>query len=383
MFGPIRLWRRFCGLALCCLVLGLGGASCSTGGSSSPTTVPLKVTSVDITAGPALTGHTCGSPFTETYTATFHFPATHAGGQVTFQYTTNNGRSSTPASLTVPAGQTTATYQFTWSGALPADHTAPGAGGIMVTSPNTLTSQMIAPSGSCTIGTSSAFQVTSVEISTSPALNGLACGAQVTETYTAIFHLAPNGPGGTMAFQYTTNNGRSSTNATLHVAAGQTTATYQFTWSGPLPADHTAPGNGGVVVTSPNAVTSPLVAPSGSCSTGASPAFQVTRIALSASPSLTGNACGTQFTETYTAVFSIAPNGPGGTIVFRYTTNNGRSNSSDISLHAAAGQTTVAYQFTWKGVLPADHTAPGIGIVTMSAPNRGASPPAIPSGSCR
>jgi hypothetical protein len=388
MFGQYGSLRRFCRMVLFCLVLGLGLAACGnsggTGGNSStPTTVPLKVMSVDVTVGPSLNGQTCGSPFTETYTATFHFPANHAGGPVQFQYTTDNGRGSTPASLTVPAGQTSATYQFTWSGQLPADHTAPGNGGIMVNSPNSLTSQMVAPSGSCTTVAPSAFQVTSVEISTSPSLNGHTCGSQFTEVYTATFHLAPNGPGGTIVFQYTTDNGRgTSPNVSLPVAAGQTSATYQFTWSGQLPADHTAPGPGGVMVSSPNALTSPLVAPSGSCSTGTPSAFQVTKMELSASPSLTGQACGTQFTETYTAVFHIAPNGPGGTIVFQYTTDNGRSNSPSMSLHVAAGQTTATYQFTWSGKLPADHTAPGIGIVLMSAPNQGESPAAIPSGTC-
>ncbi len=271
MFGQHGYLRRFCGMVLFCLVLGLGLAACGNGGgtagnSPTPTAVPLKVTSVDITVGPSLNGHTCGSQFTETYTATFHFPANNTGGQVQFQYTTNNGRSSTPASLTIPAGQTSATYNFTWSGQLPADHTAPGNGGVMVTSPNSLTSQLVAPSGSCTTVAPSAFQVTSIDLSASPSLTGLACGSQFTETYTATFHIAPNGPGGTIVFQYTTDNGRGSTNATLNVTAGQTTATYQFTWSGKLPADHTAPGTGIVLMSAPNQGESPAAIPSGSCS---------------------------------------------------------------------------------------------------------------------
>ena len=271
MFGQHGSLRRVCRMVLFCLVLGLSLAACGNGGgnagnSSTPTTVPLKVLSVDITVGPSLKGHTCGSQFTETYTATFHFPANTAGGQVQFQYTTDNGRGSTPASLTIPAGQTSATYQFTWSGQLPADHTAPGNGGVMVTSPNSLTSQLVAPSGSCTTVAPSAFQVTSIDLSASPPLNGLACGSQFTETYTATFHIAPNGPGGTIVFQYTTNNGRGSTNATLNVTAGQTTATYQFTWSGKLPADHTAPGTGIVLMSAPNQGESPAAIPSGSCS---------------------------------------------------------------------------------------------------------------------
>jgi len=273
MFGQHGSLRRFCSIVLFFLVLCLSLAACGNGGGSgnggsspTPTAVPLKVTSVEIAIGPSLNGHTCGSQFTETYTATFHFLAKNVGGQVQFQYTTNNGRGSTPASLTIAAGQTSATYQFTWSGQLPADHTAPGPGGVMVTSPNALTSQMVAPSGSCTTAAPSAFQVTSIDLSASPSLAGIACGTQFTETYTATFHIAPNGPGGTIVFQYTTNNGRGSTNATLNVPAGQTTATYQFTWSGKLPADHTAPGIGIVLMSAPNQGESPAAIPSGSCS---------------------------------------------------------------------------------------------------------------------
>lgn len=271
MFGQYGSLRRFCRMVLFLLVFGLGLAACgggggNAGGSPTPTSVPLKVTSVDIAVGPSLNGHTCGSQFTETYTATFHFPANNVGGQVQFQYTTDNGRSSTQAGLTIPAGQTSATYQFTWSGQLPADHTAPGNGGVMVSSPNAFTSPLVAPSGSCSTGTPSAFQVTSIDLSASPSLGGIACGSQFTETYTATFHIAPNGPGGTIVFQYTTDNGRLSSNATLNVPAGQTTATYQFTWSGKLPADHTAPGIGIVLMSAPNQGESPQAVPSGSCS---------------------------------------------------------------------------------------------------------------------
>ncbi|MGZ3715513.1 MAG: hypothetical protein ACXVA4_08840, partial [Ktedonobacterales bacterium] len=73
-------------------------------------------------------------------------------------------------------------------------------------------------------------------------------------------------PGGTIQFEYTINNGRGSNPASVAVAPGQTTASYAFQWSGNLPADHTYPGPGGVLVTSPNALTSARVAPSGACS---------------------------------------------------------------------------------------------------------------------
>jgi hypothetical protein len=238
--------------------------------NTSTSSVPLKVTRVDMTVSPSsLSNYACGTNMTVTYTATFHFPDQNAGGQIKFEYTNTNGRSSSEASLNVPAGQTTATYHFTWSGQLPADHTEPGRGGVMVTSPNAYTSQLIAPSGACSTSTttSAPFKVNSVDISTSPSITGHACGSLLVETYTAVFHIEPGGPGGSIVFQYTINNGRSSSqNISLPVTAGQTTATYHFTWSGQLHSDHTEPGRGGVMVTSPNAYTSQLVAPSGVCS---------------------------------------------------------------------------------------------------------------------
>ena len=66
-------------------------------------------------------------------------------------------------------------------------------------------------------------------------------------------------------------------------------------------------------------------------STKSSTPFQVTSIGVSAGPNLSGYRCGTTFTESYTATFTLAPGGPGGTILFQYTTNNGRSSSATNS----------------------------------------------------
>ena len=175
----------------------------------------------------------------------------------------NNGRSQTNASVIVSQGQTTKTYTFTSSGNVGGEYAYPGVAQVLVTSPNVARSPQVQPSGSCS---AAAFQVTSVDMEVSPtSIAGLACGTQTTVTYTATFHLAPGGPGGAIQFEYTTNNGRSSTNASITVTAGQATATYSFSWSGQLPADHTSPGLGGVMVSSPNQVGSPMVAPTGSC----------------------------------------------------------------------------------------------------------------------
>jgi hypothetical protein len=227
----------------------------------------FQVTGVTMAVSPSsIAGLACGTNLTVTYTATIAVAANGPGGTVQFTYTTTNGRGDAPASVGFNPGQTSKTYSFTWSGALPADHTAPGPGGIQITSPNQLTSQLVAPTGQC-VSSTAAFQVTGVTMTVSPtSIQGVACGTNVTVTYTATITVAANGPGGTVQFLYTTTNGRSQNPASVVFSAGQTSKTYSFTWSGALPADHTAPGQGGIQITSPNQITSQTVAPTGQCS---------------------------------------------------------------------------------------------------------------------
>ncbi|MGO8946399.1 MAG: hypothetical protein ACLQUY_01790 [Ktedonobacterales bacterium] len=277
-------------LALAWKALGLGllgsallFCACGTGSNSSatstatttaptattaatPTLTPLKVSSVDlVVTPPSVAGATCGTSATFTYTATFHIPAGTAGGTIAFMYTVTNGRGTTEASVTVGPGQTTQTYTFSSSGILPSDHTYPGIAEVLVTSPNSVTSPQVLVAGSCT--PPGAFKVSSITMAVTPSsIAGDSCGNQITVTYTATFHLAAGSPGGTIDFMYTVNNGRGSTNASVVAGPGQSTATYTFTWSGALPADHTYPSLGGVITSSPNVVNSPLVQPTGMCS---------------------------------------------------------------------------------------------------------------------
>jgi hypothetical protein len=235
--------------------------------TSSTTRAPLKIIAVNMTVTPtSIAGLACGTNVTVTYTATFQANANNAGGTVDFDYTVNNGRSETPASINFNPGETTTTYNFKWSGSLPADHTYPGLGGIQVISPNQLTATPVAPLGQCT-SPAAAFQVTRVDMTVTPAsIQGMACGTTVTVTYTATIHVAANSPGGTVQFTYTTDNGRGSTPASVTFSPGQTVQTFKFTWSGALPADHTSPGLGGIQISSPNQLTSSMVKPTGTCS---------------------------------------------------------------------------------------------------------------------
>jgi hypothetical protein len=276
--------RSFLGIVFICLAIfslaacggngGNGSGSAPTASATStpvptpsPTAVSFMVTSVDLVVNPtSIAGTVCGSSASFTYTATFHLPANTAGGTIQFSYTLNNGRSQTNANVAVGAGETTKTYIFTSSGTLPPDHTYPGIAEVLVSSPNAISSPQVKPAGVCAIG-AGAFMVTSIEMAVSPtSIAGIACGTPLTVTYTATFHIAANSPGGTIQFTYTVNNGRSSPSASVTVGPGQTTATYPFSWSGNLPPDHTYPGLGGVITSSPNAVHSPLVVPAGTCS---------------------------------------------------------------------------------------------------------------------
>lgn len=275
------LVQRFATLAAVVVVLALVGslamvfyaARQTNGGTGSPhppstsstNHVPLSVTSVSMSVTPgSIAGISCGTNVTVTYTALFHVKPGSVGGTVKFNYTVNNGRGQTPASITFSPGQASKAYTFTWKGALPFDHTYPGLGGVQVTSPNQLTSQLVKPAGQCM---SASFRVTSIAMAVSPAsLQGLSCGTSLVVTYTATIHVAPHSSGGTVRFNYTINNGRGQTPASITFGPGQTVRTYTFTWRGMLPFDHTYPGPGGVQVTSPNQLTSALVAPTGMCS---------------------------------------------------------------------------------------------------------------------
>lgn len=252
------------------------------------------------------------------------------------------------------------------------------------TTTNSTATSTASPSHSSSSTSTVPLKVIGVDISLSvPSISNINCGANITENYSAVFHFPANNGGGTVTFQTTTNNGRSNQPASLTIRPQQTSATYTFSQSGQTNSDNVFPGRGGVQVTAPNAYTSSLVAPLGSCrsATTASP-FWVTGIGLVAGPEVTGHRCETQFTEHYMATFHIAAGSPGGSIVFRYTTDNGRSSSANVSLPVAVGQTTATYTFQWSGTLPQSHTAPGIGIVMTSAPNQITSPSATPPGGC-
>ena len=110
----------------------------------------FTVTSIDMSVTPTTTSTwKCGSFIQVVYNAVFHVVSGPNGGTIVFYYTINNGRSQTMEQLTILPGQYLSNFTFSWQGSLPPDHTYPGPGGVLVTSPNSLLSQMVFPTGTC------------------------------------------------------------------------------------------------------------------------------------------------------------------------------------------------------------------------------------------
>lgn len=143
----------FCLLIALLLLCGCAtskGTAALTDSAQSSASQAFKVTGVDVGTNSAnIATWFCGSFIQVVYNATFHITPGPYGGTIHFAYTLNNGRSQTVEQLSIIPGQTMSSYLFTWQGALPADHTYPGAGGVQVNSPNMIASKTIAPIGKC------------------------------------------------------------------------------------------------------------------------------------------------------------------------------------------------------------------------------------------
>ncbi|MBA2287420.1 MAG: hypothetical protein H0W02_18260, partial [Ktedonobacteraceae bacterium] len=268
----------------CLMALALVACGSDTGSSATPTattpasttgpisgstptaaTVPIHIASITTTVSPSsFSGITCGSRVNFVFTSTVTVNAGQSGG--TMSYIWNIINKSTSGNITFKAGDTSKTIQYTFSNVMVAPDSASYVhGSLSVTNAgSTMTSSQATPSGTCKHNTA-AFHITSIGLSVSPSsIAGRACNTSITLTYTATFHIVANSPGGTIHFMWTTNNGRGSTEASVLVGAGVTLRTYTWSVTGTLYPDHTFPGNGIVLSTSPNNITSPGAAPSGS-----------------------------------------------------------------------------------------------------------------------
>ena len=116
--------------------------------------------------------------------------------------------------------------------------------------------------------------------------------------------------------------------------------------------------------------------------TNAAP-FRVTSIDMSVTPTTTSIwKCGSSIQVVYNAVFHVDSGPNGGTMVFSYTVNNGRSQTA-AKLTIIPGQHQSNFVFTWQGSLPSDHTFPAPGGVFVTSPNHLVSQRVVPAGRCR
>ncbi len=117
----------------------------------TPTSVPFQVTTINLSVDPlSIAGKSCGTQLTVTYTATFNVLPKGPGGAVQFTYTTDGGRTSKTGVVQFSPGETSMKFQFPASGTLELNGAFPGAGQVTTTSPNTMSSQAVTPSGACT-----------------------------------------------------------------------------------------------------------------------------------------------------------------------------------------------------------------------------------------
>jgi hypothetical protein len=117
----------------------------------TPTSVPFQVTTINLTVNPlSIAGKTCGTQLPVTYTATFNVLPKGPGGAIQFTYTTDGGRTTHTGVKQLSSGETSIQFQFTASGTLQLNGAFPGAGQVTTTTPNTISSQAVTPSGACT-----------------------------------------------------------------------------------------------------------------------------------------------------------------------------------------------------------------------------------------
>jgi len=126
-------------------------ATPATTPTPTPTAVPFQVTTINMAVDPlSISGKSCGTQLTVTYTATINVLSHGPGGAVQFTYTTDGGRTTKTGVVQFSPGETSMQYKFPSSGTLELNGAFPGAGQVTTTSPNTISSQAVTPSGACT-----------------------------------------------------------------------------------------------------------------------------------------------------------------------------------------------------------------------------------------
>ena len=111
--------------------------------------------------------------------------------------------------------------------------------------------------------------------------------------------------------------------------------------------------------------------------------FAVLSVDVAVSPSsITGNACGTTMTLTYTATFQVQAGTAGGTIAFLYTWTNGRISPSGSVTVPPGAPRTVTFTYSATGRVGGAYAFPGVAQVDVTSPDVVQSNQVIPTGVC-
>lgn len=229
------------------------------------TPVPPHVTGVVIALNPGTFSNlACGAAINLTFNATITIAAGSTGGSL--PYTWNINHTSIPENATFAAGQTSKSVTYTLSKyAVQLNSASLVSGSITVgQSGSSITSSTIGTTGTCILP--GPFVVHSIALSVSPSsIEGLACGSTLTVTYTATITIGPNSNAGSVQLAWTIAN--STSRSSTYFAPAQTVKTITITDTGKLVAGNSNgfPRRISLASTSPNAVSSATVKPTGLC----------------------------------------------------------------------------------------------------------------------
>jgi len=231
--------------------------------TSAQSSGPLLLTGVALAVNPSsFSSIPCGTTTNIVFTASISVAQNGSG---TVSYTWNILNSSMSGTVTFAPGETSKTVTYTLSNyTVQLSSTSSVFGTLSAkAASNSLSSSPNGPGGVCHLP--GPFQVIGISISTTPAtLTGIACESDITVVYTATITIAADSNAGTVQLTWTVGNSHPAVSVTF--APTQTVKTITYSETGKIGRFSPFPHGALLASTSPNAVSSALVKPSGVCS---------------------------------------------------------------------------------------------------------------------